>query len=87
MKNSFKANGAAAINSAANEMHICSITGEIYYGYGNNAWPFSGRCSDYANKKYVIPFRLAGITPEFIKANGGNKKVRKSFDEFCKKRA
>lgn len=44
--------------------HICSITGERYYGYGNNADPFYGRCSDYANGMYVIPARCMGITRE-----------------------
>lgn len=44
--------------------HICSITGERYYGYGNNADPFYGRCSNYANSKYVIPARCMGITRE-----------------------
>ena len=46
--------------------HICSITGETYVGYGNNAYPFPGRCSDDANHKYVIPARLMGVSPEYI---------------------
>lgn len=46
--------------------HVCSITGETYVGYGNNAYPFPGRCSDDANRKYVIPARLLHITPEYI---------------------
>ena len=46
--------------------HICSITGEKYVGYGNNAYPFPGRCSDDANHKYVIPARLMGVSPEVI---------------------
>ena len=36
----------------ANETKICSITGKPYVGFGNNAWPFEGRCSDYANAKF-----------------------------------
>ena len=46
--------------------HICSITGEKYVGYGNNAYPFPGRCSDDANRKYVIPARLMGVSPEMV---------------------
>ncbi len=46
--------------------HVCSITGETYVGYGNNAYPFPGRCSDEANRKYVIPARLMGVSPEDI---------------------
>ena len=46
--------------------HVCSITGETYVGYGNNAYPFPGRCSDDANHKYVIPARLMGVSPEYI---------------------
>jgi hypothetical protein len=59
---------------------ICSITGQEYTGYGNNAYPFEGRCCDEANYKYVIPARVAGITPEQIKGAGGNKAFRKLFD-------
>jgi len=50
--------------------HICSITGKPYEGYGNNAYPFPGRCCDEANLKYVIPARLTGITPEMIQKYG-----------------
>lgn len=50
--------------------NTCSITGDVYYGFGNNAFPFEGRCSDYANGRYVIPARMLGITPEMIKAFG-----------------
>lgn len=58
----------------------CSITGEPYYGYGNNAYPFSGRCSDYANQKYVIPARFMGITPSIVKSWGGNRKFARIMD-------
>lgn len=50
--------------------HTCSITGTQFKGNGHNAYPFDGRCCDYANKKYVIPARELGLTPEFIRANG-----------------
>ena len=52
------------------KMKKCSITGKMYDGYGNNAYPFEGRCSDYANSMYVIPARLMGITPKQIKLMG-----------------
>lgn len=45
---------------------ICSITGKTYVGYGNNAYPFPGKCSDEANRKYVIPARIMGLTPGMI---------------------
>lgn len=48
----------------------CSITGETYVGYGNNAYPFPGLCSDDANLRYVIPARILGITPEMIEDIG-----------------
>lgn len=49
---------------------ICSITGKKFYGYGNNAYPFKGICSDEANKLYVIPARLYHFTPEEIEEYG-----------------
>ncbi len=52
------------------DAHICSITGKTYYGFGNNAYPFEGRCSDEANAKYVIPARIMGVSPEMIKTWG-----------------
>ena len=58
--------------SEATKKHICSITGKEYVGYGNNAFPFEGRCSDEANSLYVIPARMCGFTPEMIKRYGGN---------------
>lgn len=58
---------------------ICSITGKSYYGYGNNAYPFDGICSDEANSLYVIPVRIAGVTPEQIKAFGGNEAFAKTM--------
>ena len=50
--------------------NICSIFNEPYEGYGNNAWPFEGRCSDKANELYVIPARIMGVTPEMVKKWG-----------------
>jgi len=43
------------------DVHTCSITGRKYEGFGNNAYPFKGRCCDYANSYYVIPARIIGI--------------------------
>ena len=49
---------------------ICSITGKPYEGYGNNAYPFPGRCCDEANIRYVIPARMMNVTPEMVKEWG-----------------
>ena len=51
-------------------VNICSIFNEPYEGFGNNAWPFEGRCSDEANDIYVIPARIMGITDELVKKCG-----------------
>ena len=53
-----------------NDVHTCSITGKKYEGFGNNADPFKGRCSDWANYHYVIPARVMGVTPDQIKQYG-----------------
>lgn len=58
-------------------LHKCSILGTNYEGYGNNAYPFKGRCSDEANSWYVIPARLMGISPEQIEKFG-----KKAIMEF-----
>lgn len=69
----------------ATEKHICSITGETYYGFGNNADPFFGRCSNYANNYYVLPARLMGISREDLnevakgKSQKGKNIVLKNF--------
>lgn len=60
---------------------ICSITKNKYYGLDNNAYPFTGRCSNYANIMYVVPARMSGVTPELIKNFGGNKKFAEYMDE------
>ena len=64
-----------------NDVHTCSITGEKYEGYGNNAHPFKGRCSDWSNYHYVIPARVMGITPEQIKKYG-KRNVMLVIDHF-----
>ena len=58
----------------------CSITGVMFYSYGNNADPFSGRCTDYANSRYVIPARCLGVTSSYIKRFGGNKAFAQFMD-------
>lgn len=65
-------------NADFKKKHTCSITGETYYGYGNNAYPFYGRCSNYANTFYVIPARIMGITREDINSlyNGRSQKEK-----------
>lgn len=41
------------------EVKSCSICGEDYIGYGNNAEPVNnGRCCDDCNNEEVIPARL-----------------------------
>ena len=60
----------STLTEKKNDVHTCSITGEKYVGYGNNAYPFKGRCSDWANTHYVIPARIMGVTPEQIKQYG-----------------
>lgn len=42
-----------------NEIGTCSICGNQYLHYGNNAWPVNdGRCCDVCNFTVVIPARL-----------------------------
>jgi hypothetical protein len=42
------------------EVKICSICGDEYIGWGNNAWPINDRrCCDTCNEDWVIPRRLA----------------------------
>ena len=41
------------------EKHTCSICGEKYTGFGNNAYPINnGRCCDQCNDTVVIPERI-----------------------------
>ena len=47
------------------EKQICSICGEEYEGWGNNAYPINnGRCCDCCNNNLVIPARFTGIKNE-----------------------
>ncbi len=63
--------------------HKSSISGKPYEGFGNNAWPFSGRCSDEDNFLYVLPARFNNWTPGLVKRLGGNKKAAAFIDEHC----
>lgn len=60
----------STLTEKKNDVHTCSITGRKYEGFGNNAYPFKGRCCDFANSHYVIPARIMGVTPEQIKQYG-----------------
>ena len=40
------------------EAKQCSLCNEQYYGLGNNAYPFEGRCCDLCNEHMVIRARL-----------------------------
>lgn len=52
--------GAAAAYVESLDWHKCSLCGEQYRGFGNNAWPLSkGRCCDTCNQIEVIPHRMA----------------------------
>lgn len=60
----------STLTEKKNDVHTCSITGRKYEGFGNNAYPFKGRCCDFANSHYVIPARIMDVTPEQIKQYG-----------------
>ena len=48
------------VNTVSEEKYICSICGEEYIGYGNNAQPVNdGRCCDECNRRTVIPIRAS----------------------------
>ena len=76
MQNKKKMEAAKLLNAIYDQaLHndksgTCSLTGVHYDNYGNNAYPFDGRCSDWANTHYVIPARLMGVTPEMIQRIG-----------------
>tara|TARA_X000001382_G_C3108373_1_gene159031 strand:+ start:425 stop:631 length:207 start_codon:yes stop_codon:yes gene_type:complete len=36
----------------------CSLCSNSYEGYGNNAYPYDGRCCDACNQNMVIPSRI-----------------------------
>jgi hypothetical protein len=40
---------------------ICSICRTNYQGWGNNAYPYPGRCCDSCDAECVVPARLAMI--------------------------
>ena len=61
----------------------CSLMGVHYDNYGNNAYPFEGRCCDEANEHYVIPARILGIKPITIKILGKDR-VMKTIDRYHK---
>lgn len=61
----------------------CSLTGVHYDNYGNNAYPFEGRCCDEANEQYVIPARILGIKPITIKILG-KERIMKTIDRYHK---
>ena len=45
-----------------NEIKICSICGNEYEGWGNNAEPLNGgKCCDNCNDRVVIPARINAI--------------------------
>lgn len=47
----------------------CSICNQPYYGWGNNASPFSGKCCDDCNSMVVIPYRVAvAVSGKDVKA-------------------
>ncbi len=51
----------------------CSICGESYEGYGNNAEPVnSGRCCDECNATIVIPRRIQDAINRKEKSFNGN---------------
>ena len=46
-------------NSTNAEKYICSICGDEFEGYGNNAQPVNnGTCCDNCNKRVVLPIRI-----------------------------
>lgn len=51
------------LNMIKTSFQKCSICGEIFAGYGNNAQPVNnGTCCDECNFKYVIPARISHST-------------------------
>lgn len=48
-----------------NQRGVCSICGNDYYNYGNNAKPVNdGRCCNKCNLEKVIPARLQKMKKE-----------------------
>lgn len=70
----------STLTGKKNDVHTCSITGRKYEGFGN-AYPFKGRCCDFANSHYVIPARIMSVTPELIKQYG-ERTVKMVIDQY-----
>lgn len=50
----------AGLKEIKNKTEKCSICGDKYVGFGNNADPVNkGRCCDLCNTKVVIPVRIS----------------------------
>ena len=45
----------------------CSICGDNYRGFGNNAEPFQGICCDNCNEAIVIPARINQLVNKYQK--------------------
>jgi len=43
---------------------ICSICEGQYIEYGNNAYPFAGRCCHDCDNRFVIPARIMQISAD-----------------------
>lgn len=68
------------LKEESEEKQICSICGDEFEGWGNNAWPINdGKCCDSCNYLFVLPERIKNLqkrkeTPD----------VREAFDELNK---
>ena len=40
----------------------CSICGKTFRGYGNDAFPYKGKCCDECNTYVVLPARFKQLT-------------------------
>ena len=78
-----------------NYIKICSICGEEYYGYGNNAEPVkNGQCCGECNSEVVLPFRFnyTKLQKDMAKLNSkvrkislrDHKSVQLEYIEDCK---
>lgn len=68
------------LKEEAEEKKICSICGEEYEGWGNNAWPYNdGRCCDSCNYLFVLPERI-----KHIQKKKETPDVGEAFDELNK---
>lgn len=63
----------------------CSICGEEYYGWGNNAFPVTeGRCCDKCNDEFVIPVRIEQMSIEKTKSLLRVSKIIKGLKKVVK---